>query len=135
MTRSTINLTLQSVSVTYTSGPAVIDVSHEIAAGEWVSLIGPNGAGKTSLLRACLGLVEHGGTITIGGTDLACVSVAERSRLIAYAPQDPLLPTGMTAMEYTLLGRTPYISPTAPSRPTSSNVSIWADTGTPLSQR
>ncbi len=103
-------LELQSVSVTYSSGPAVINVSLDVAPGEWVCLIGPNGAGKTSLLRACLGLVEHKGTIRINGTDLSTATVAERSRLIAYAPQDPVLPVGMTACEYTLLGRTPYIS-------------------------
>ena len=105
-----IALELESVSVTYSSGPAVINISHGVAACEWVCLIGPNGAGKTSLLRACLGLVQHQGTIRIDGTDLSTINVAERSRLIAYAPQDPVLPPGMTALQYTLLGRTPYIS-------------------------
>ncbi len=103
-------VSLQSVSVTYSSGPAVVRVNHTVASGEWVSLIGPNGAGKTSLLRACLGLVKHQGTIRINGTDLSTVGVTERSRMIAYAPQTPRLPQGMTALEYVLLGRTPYIS-------------------------
>jgi iron complex transport system ATP-binding protein len=73
-------------------------------------LIGPNGAGKSSLLRAAVGLVESTGTITVGGSPLALHSDRQRASLVAYVPQSPVIPLDMTAGEYVLLGRSPYIS-------------------------
>src|SRR2546426_578388 len=41
----------------YPHGPALEDITLEIADGEFVGVIGPNGSGKTTLLRAILGLM------------------------------------------------------------------------------
>ncbi len=106
---------LDGVTVTYgrrasRRTTAVAPFTDEVAAGEWVGLIGPNGAGKSSLLRAIVGLVEHGGEIGIDGRDVREMSDRERAALIAYVPQQPLIPDDMTAREYALLGRSPYIN-------------------------
>jgi iron complex transport system ATP-binding protein len=83
--------------------------SATLAAGEWLGLIGPNGAGKSSLLRAVVGLVASSGAIRLGEQQLSDVSARRRAQLIAYVPQEPLLPSDMTGFEYVLLGRAPYV--------------------------
>ena len=86
------------------------DVSVSIEQGEWVSVVGPNGAGKTTLLSAMAGLRATSGTIWIEGRDLGELSPRERARLLAYVPQQPEIPYGMTVNSYVLLGRTPHLS-------------------------
>jgi iron complex transport system ATP-binding protein len=109
-------LTLSDVGVSYgrkarrDSAPiALHPFTDTIGSGEWVGLIGPNGAGKSSLLKAVAGLVGSTGVISVDGVPLAALSHRERAALVAYVPQEPLIPPDMTAREYVLLGRTPYI--------------------------
>jgi iron complex transport system ATP-binding protein len=100
---------LERISVRYDGAFAVHDVSESAAPGEWVGLIGPNGAGKSSLLRALAHLVPYDGVVSVGGERTARLSRRRRAQLIAYVPQQPELPAGMSVLEYTLLGRTPHI--------------------------
>jgi iron complex transport system ATP-binding protein len=75
-----------------------------------VAVIGPNGAGKTTLLRAVAGMIPvRSGETKVDGRDTGRLPRREAARLLAMVPQDPVLPAGMTAYEYVLLGRTPYI--------------------------
>jgi iron complex transport system ATP-binding protein len=89
--------------------PIVRSVSCAVDAGGWLGVIGPNGAGKSTLLRAVAGLLPHRGTVTVGGADVAALGSRERSRLMAYVPQTPVLPPDTTVAEYVLLGRTPHL--------------------------
>ncbi len=102
-------MVLDMVSVEYGDRVAVEPISDTLTPGEWVGLIGPNGAGKSSLIRSIAGLVKHGGTITVDGTNLDDLTNRERARLVAYVPQQALIPDDMTVTDYVLLGRTPYI--------------------------
>lgn len=87
----------------------VESVDLTVAAGEWVALIGPNGAGKTSLLRALAGTVAYTGSVTIDGVDASSLPRRQAARLVAMVPQQPVLPDGMTVLDYVLLGRTPHL--------------------------
>jgi len=63
--------------------PAVVDVSLELYAGEFVGLLGPNGAGKTTLLKILATLITPDrGTVTIGGHDVVTAPASVR-RIIA----------------------------------------------------
>jgi cobalamin transport system ATP-binding protein len=91
------------VEVTYGSRKVLGPISLTVADGEWLGLIGPNGAGKSTLLKSAVGLIEHEGSVALGGR-------ARRPGLdVAWMPQRPLLPEAMGVADYVMLGRTPHL--------------------------
>jgi len=103
------SLAFVDVSVKYGSSVAVQGFTDTVRPGEWLCLIGPNGAGKSSLLRSAAGLVKHEGGILVDGSPLNLRSARRRAALVAHVPQSPSMPDDMTATEYVLLGRNPYV--------------------------
>ena len=103
------SLAFVDVSVKYGSSVAVHGFTDTVRPGEWLCLIGPNGAGKSSLLRSAAGLVKHEGGILVDGSPLNLRSARRRAALVAHVPQSPAMPDDMTAAEYVLLGRNPYV--------------------------
>jgi iron complex transport system ATP-binding protein len=103
------SLEISDVTVRYGRREVVREFDVSVPSGGWLGLIGPNGAGKSSLLRAAVGLVEYAGDILVDGVSLSLRSRSRRAALVAYVPQNPLLPLDMTALEYVLLGRSPFI--------------------------
>lgn len=63
-------LELKSVSKKYGVTRALKDVSLTLPQGQIVGLFGENGAGKTTLMKCILGLLSHGGTITLDGAPI-----------------------------------------------------------------
>ena len=102
-------LELDRVTVRYEGTVAVREVDLAADPGEWVGVIGANGAGKSSLLRAVAHLVPHTGVVRIANEPTARLSRRRRAQLVAYVPQQPELPAGMSVLDYVLLGRTPHI--------------------------
>ena len=102
-------LECRDLAVRYGKHDALHPFNDRMHSGEWLGLIGPNGAGKSSLIRALAGLVASQGSIEIDGVPLASLRDRDRAQLVAYVPQDPLIPNDMTVRDYTLLGRTPYV--------------------------
>ena len=102
-------LEFHRLTVRYGRRSALHPFSGRVDEGEWLGLIGPNGAGKSSLLRAVVDLVAHEGDVRVDGRSTASMSGRERAALVAYVPQDPVMPSGMTVAEYVLLGRSPYV--------------------------
>ncbi|MGH2736503.1 MAG: ABC transporter ATP-binding protein [Actinomycetota bacterium] len=101
---------LRDVSVAFDGTRALDGLSHSVSEGAWLGVIGPNGAGKTTLLRAIAGLVGHHGDIRLGGDTVAALPRRRLARLVAFVPQRPFIPPGVTVTDYVLMGRTPYIS-------------------------
>lgn len=104
------SLQLNNVEVRYQERTAVAGFTDTVRPGEWLCVIGPNGAGKSSVLRAIAGVTEHEGEILVDGSPLTARSSRRRAQLIAYVPQSPVLPAGMSGAEYVLLGRNPFVS-------------------------
>lgn len=105
-----MSVVIDRLSVSYRPGmPVLRELSLTVAAGEWLGLLGPNGAGKSTLLKAIAGLVRHRGSIRLRGVDTASLRHRDRARCVAFVPQEPVIPRGMTVAEYVLLGRTPHL--------------------------
>jgi iron complex transport system ATP-binding protein len=104
------SLAFDQVRVDYAKRTAVASFTDTVKPGEWLCIIGPNGAGKSSLLRAIAGVVPHSGRILVDGSPLTARSSRRRAQLVAYVPQLPVLPSGMTGAEYVLLGRNPFVT-------------------------
>jgi iron complex transport system ATP-binding protein len=111
---------VRDLSVTLDGNRILQQIDLDVLRGEWLALLGPNGAGKTTLVRALSGTVRHVGSVDFGdAVDTDDARDAERrirpgdaarlrARRIAVVPQAPVIPPGITAFEYVLLGRTPY---------------------------
>ncbi|GAA3821991.1 ABC transporter ATP-binding protein [Sphaerisporangium flaviroseum] len=104
------SIEVRELSVALDGRPVLSEIGLSVRGGEWLAIIGPNGAGKSTLLRAMMGLLEAQGEVLIDGVPVRSLKPKQRARLMAYAPQAPLLPAGLSVFDYALLGRTPYIS-------------------------
>lgn len=89
-----MSLKVEDIEVAYGRRTVIRGLSlPELPAGSLVALVGPNGAGKSTLLRALAGLERMRGRLSLGERDLTALAHAERSRLLAYMPQQ--LPPGI----------------------------------------
>ena len=79
-----------------------------VEPGGWLAVIGPNGSGKSTLLRCMLGMHPHDGLVRVDGVPTAGMPRRARARQVAYAPQLPVLPEGVSTRDYVMLGRTPH---------------------------
>lgn len=104
-------LEIHQLSAGYRRRIVVSQVSATVSSGAWLGVIGPNGSGKSTLLKAMAGLIRHDGGVLVDGRPLAELDRKQRARVIAYAPQIPQLPVGLTVTDYVLLGRTPHLGP------------------------
>jgi energy-coupling factor transporter ATP-binding protein EcfA2 len=90
-------LSFQSVTYHYpdAAGPALQDVSLELAPGEFCLLAGRSGHGKSTLLRAACGLVPHfhggrfAGRVTLAGLDTREHGPARLGTVAGALFQDP----------------------------------------------
>jgi multiple sugar transport system ATP-binding protein len=72
-------LDIQNLSKNYGAVQILDDVNVAIDPGEFLVLVGPSGCGKSTLLNCIAGLEPiSGGTIRIGGRDMAQVSPKDR---------------------------------------------------------
>lgn len=100
---------LRSLTLGYGTEPVIRDLDLDIPAGQTTALIGANGCGKSTILRA-LGrqLTPVSGVVEVGGRDLAGVRAREHARSVAFLPQSPLVPEGLTVAELVARGRHPH---------------------------
>ncbi|MFJ4091021.1 ABC transporter ATP-binding protein [Kitasatospora sp. NPDC089913] len=84
------DIVLKGVSHAYREGQDVLhSVDLTIRAGERIAVVGPSGAGKSTLAGLLAGLHSPtAGSITIGGTAMSAVPVAELRRRIALVTQE-----------------------------------------------
>jgi len=84
--------------------PVLIDITFDIAAGDYVSLMGPSGSGKSTLLNLIAGIDKpDSGTLHVGGVDITTLGEAElaawRSRNVGFIFQFYNLMPVLTAFE------------------------------------
>lgn len=91
-------LTLDAVTIGYTSSPVVRNLNLTVRNGEVVTLLGPNGAGKTTVFYMITGLIKADrGSIELDGHDVTKLPMYQRARLgIGYLPQEASIFRGLT---------------------------------------
>jgi len=92
---------VEDLTVRLGSKTILKDISVEIEYGKWTCLVGPNGAGKTTFLKALLGSQPYSGSITDSDVEV----FRNHKRNVAFVPQNPQIPIGMSVSEYVMLGR------------------------------
>jgi len=117
-------VTVENVGVEIDRTSILREVSMTVDAGSWIGIIGPNGAGKSTLLRAIAADLAYEGSIRVAGDERASLDARSKARVIAYVPQRPMYPAGMTVFDFVLLGRTPYMGTLASER-AEDIASVW----------
>lgn len=75
------------------------------------ALCGPNGCGKSTLLRVLCGLQPLvAGEVQLDGAPLSGFDRRAVARRVAFLPQQPVVPEGLTVREVVSLGRFPHRS-------------------------
>lgn len=98
-----------NVTVAIDGHMVVNDVTLNVAPGTWHSIIGPNGAGKTTLVETLAGIRRPtSGSVTVLGSDIHRLREQARARHLAFVPQRPIVPQGMSVVDYVGLGRTAH---------------------------
>lgn len=92
---------IQNLTVRLGSAEILKDINLQIASMKWTCLVGPNGAGKTTLLKAILGLQPYVGSVKENDVEV----YNNHKRNVAFVPQNPHIPLGMSVGEYVMLGR------------------------------
>jgi energy-coupling factor transport system ATP-binding protein len=90
-------LAVEGLGYTYPQAPraALLDVSLEIAPGEFALLAGRSATGKSTLLKAACGLVPHfhggeiDGSVSVAGVDAIAAGPSELAAVVGYVAQDP----------------------------------------------
>lgn len=92
-----MTLIAQSLSAGYGSKIVIKDISFGLPKGMITALIGPNGAGKPTLMQALAGLVRPlAGEVMLGGQPIHRIPRRRIARRLAYLPQNPMAPEGIS---------------------------------------
>ena len=92
---------IQDLTVRIGAVEILTDLNLSIAASNWTCFVGPNGAGKTTLLKSILGSQPYAGSLKDDGVEV----FNNHDRNVAFVPQHPQIPVGMSVTEYVMLGR------------------------------
>ena len=92
---------VENLSVRYGAIEVLKSITLDIPDNTWTCLVGPNGAGKTTFLKSLLGMNAYSGSIKIDSREIH----GDMKRNIAFVPQRPEIPAGMSVTEYVALGQ------------------------------
>jgi iron complex transport system ATP-binding protein len=100
-------VSVSGLSFAYHERLILNDISLALKGGEFLGFLGPNGSGKSTFLKNLLGFLKPSrGRIVFSG---AVLSRMERSRRIAFVPQNSLPPAALSVRDVILMGRLPHI--------------------------
>lgn len=100
-----------SICVGYGAKTIIQDLSLQASAGELTVLVGPNGCGKSTLLKSLARVLPlRSGDIQIGDLPLASTATKKIAQTLAFLPQGPIAPEGLSVRELIAQGRFPHQS-------------------------
>jgi len=91
-------LSAQHLVKAFAGRRVIEEVTLRLERGEVVGLLGPNGAGKTTTFQMLTGMIRpDAGAIVLDGHNVTAMPFYDRARFgIAYLPQAPFVPRGLT---------------------------------------
>jgi iron complex transport system ATP-binding protein len=93
----------------YRDHSVIHDLHLTLQPGEWLSLIGANGSGKSTLLKLLNRLlIPQQGVVWLDGKAIHSLPAQIVAQKLAWLPQQPIAPAGLTVRQLVSLGRTPY---------------------------
>ena len=93
-------LEARSLSKSYSSVPAVTQLSFSLSKGQVLGCLGPNGSGKSTTVKMLIGLLEPTrGKVLFEGEDIQKDLVGFRKNL-GYVPEEPNLYPYLSGYEY-----------------------------------
>lgn len=105
-----IHLRAEKIEFSYNHKPVLDGVDLELHPSEMVGLVGPNGAGKSTLINLFSRiLIPQRGRVWLNDHMLDQLAPNQVAQHIAVVPQVFELPTGFTAFEIVMMGRTPHL--------------------------
>jgi ABC-2 type transport system ATP-binding protein len=106
-------LEARSLTKSYSSVPALDNVSFRTGPGEVLGYLGPNGSGKSTTVKILTGLLEPtSGSVFFNGRNIKD-DLADYKRLVGYVPEEANLYPFLSGLEYLqLVGRLRGLSET-----------------------
>ncbi len=102
-------LTVDQVSIGYSSKLIIENLSVEIPENQITSIIGPNGCGKSTLLNSIARVLKtKKGAVYLDGRMIHQLKTREVAKKMAILPQSSNTPPGLTVFELVSYGRFPH---------------------------
>lgn len=102
-------ISVKNLSVAYESNTIIEDMNLSIPKGEISIIIGANGCGKSTLLKTIARINKpKAGDIFINDKNIKTVKEKNIAKEVAFLPQGPVCPSGLTVRELVAYGRFPH---------------------------
>lgn len=95
---------VKNLNVKYNKKDILKGINFNIKNGDTLSILGANGSGKSTLLKAMLGFLKFSGEVLVFGKSVKDYSKKELANLVAYIPQNHVLPYDYSVYEVVLMG-------------------------------
>lgn len=128
-------ISVKKLSVAYESNTIIEDMNLSIPKGKISIIIGANGCGKSTLLKTIARINKiKSGDILINNKNIKKIKEKEIAKEVAFLPQGPVCPSGLTVRELVAFGRFPHQKMIGGLNKHDKDVIDWAIEETGLSQ-
>ena len=102
-------ISVKNLSVAYENNTIIEDLSLSIPKGKISIIIGANGCGKSTFLKTLARINKpKSGEIFINKKDIKKINEKNIAKEVAFLPQGPVCPSGLTVRELVAFGRFPH---------------------------
>ena len=100
---------IENLSVAYENHTIIKNMNLSLPKGKINIIIGGNGCGKSTLLKTIARINKpSGGDIFINGKSIKQIKEKEIAKEVAFLPQGPTCPSGLTVRQLVAYGRFPH---------------------------